>query len=207
MFTPEVYKCYIRFIYKVVQIWPGQTVTCLHTNSPCHIWTTLYIDRSINRRIVYSSILGAFANTTAKSDRTFNFLPSVCLRLSVFCLYGYEYPCSVCVSTSVCVLSVCLRVSVFCLCVYEYPCSVCVSTSIRVLSVCLRVSVFCLCVYEYLCSVCVSTSICVLSVCLRVFVFCLHGKTWLALDMLSWKFVLRVFTSFCWLHLNLVKIG
>jgi hypothetical protein len=28
---------------KVVQIWPGQTVTCLHTNSPGHIWTTLYI--------------------------------------------------------------------------------------------------------------------------------------------------------------------
>jgi hypothetical protein len=28
--------------YKVVQIWPGQTVTCLHTNSPSHIWTTLY---------------------------------------------------------------------------------------------------------------------------------------------------------------------
>ena len=27
--------------YKVVQIWPGQTVTCLHTNSPGHIWTTL----------------------------------------------------------------------------------------------------------------------------------------------------------------------
>ena len=27
--------------YKVVQIWPGQTVT-LHTNSPGHIWTTLY---------------------------------------------------------------------------------------------------------------------------------------------------------------------
>jgi hypothetical protein len=27
----------------VVQIWPGQTVTCLHTNSPGHIWTTLYI--------------------------------------------------------------------------------------------------------------------------------------------------------------------
>jgi hypothetical protein len=26
----------------VVQIWPGQTVTCLHTNSPGHIWTTLY---------------------------------------------------------------------------------------------------------------------------------------------------------------------
>jgi hypothetical protein len=27
---------------KVVQIWPGQTVTCLHTNSPGHIWTTFY---------------------------------------------------------------------------------------------------------------------------------------------------------------------
>jgi hypothetical protein len=32
------------YIYKVVQIWPGQTVTCLHTNSPGHIWTTLYIN-------------------------------------------------------------------------------------------------------------------------------------------------------------------
>ena len=30
-------------VHKVVQIWPGQTVTCLHTNSPGHIWTTLYI--------------------------------------------------------------------------------------------------------------------------------------------------------------------
>jgi hypothetical protein len=28
--------------YKVVQIWPRQTVTCLHTISPGHIWTTLY---------------------------------------------------------------------------------------------------------------------------------------------------------------------
>jgi hypothetical protein len=27
--------------YKVVQIWQGQTVTCLHTNNPGHIWTTL----------------------------------------------------------------------------------------------------------------------------------------------------------------------
>ena len=31
-------------IYKVVQIWPGQTVTCLHTNRPGHIWTTLYTE-------------------------------------------------------------------------------------------------------------------------------------------------------------------
>ena len=28
--------------YKVVQIWPGQTVTSLRTISPGHIWTTLY---------------------------------------------------------------------------------------------------------------------------------------------------------------------
>jgi hypothetical protein len=28
--------------YMVVQIWPGQTVTSLHTISPGHIWTTLY---------------------------------------------------------------------------------------------------------------------------------------------------------------------
>jgi hypothetical protein len=34
-----IYSCHI---YKVVQIWPGQTVTYLHTNSPGHIWTTLY---------------------------------------------------------------------------------------------------------------------------------------------------------------------
>jgi hypothetical protein len=38
--------CFMRHVikiamYKVVQIWPGQTVTCLHTNSPDH-WTTLY---------------------------------------------------------------------------------------------------------------------------------------------------------------------
>jgi hypothetical protein len=30
--------------YRVVQIWPGQTVTSLHTISPGHIWTTLYIN-------------------------------------------------------------------------------------------------------------------------------------------------------------------
>jgi hypothetical protein len=29
--------------YKVVQIWPGQTVTSLHTNRPGHIWNTLYV--------------------------------------------------------------------------------------------------------------------------------------------------------------------
>jgi hypothetical protein len=35
--TPSIFH-----IHKVVQIWPGQTVTCLHTNRPGHIWTTLY---------------------------------------------------------------------------------------------------------------------------------------------------------------------
>jgi hypothetical protein len=34
---------WVYCLYHVVQIWPGQTVTCLHTNSPGHIWTTLYI--------------------------------------------------------------------------------------------------------------------------------------------------------------------
>jgi hypothetical protein len=37
-------------IYKVVQIWPGQTVTCLHTNSPGHIWTTLHVWRNTEAR-------------------------------------------------------------------------------------------------------------------------------------------------------------
>jgi hypothetical protein len=36
-------KYYIYIYIYVVQIWPGQTVTCLHTNSSGHIWTTLYI--------------------------------------------------------------------------------------------------------------------------------------------------------------------
>jgi hypothetical protein len=36
--------------YKVVQIWPGQTVTCLHTNRPGHIWTTLYSRTNSNAR-------------------------------------------------------------------------------------------------------------------------------------------------------------
>ena len=36
--------------YKVVQIWPGQTVSCLHTISPGHIWTTLYINQTQTQR-------------------------------------------------------------------------------------------------------------------------------------------------------------
>jgi hypothetical protein len=39
----ELLLILVQFKYKVVQIWPGQTVTCLHTSSPGHIWTTLYV--------------------------------------------------------------------------------------------------------------------------------------------------------------------
>jgi hypothetical protein len=39
----QIYKMQNKLMeYKVVQIWPGQTVTCWHTNRPGHIWTTLY---------------------------------------------------------------------------------------------------------------------------------------------------------------------
>jgi hypothetical protein len=33
----------VFLLYKVVQIWPEQIVTCLHTVSPGRIWTTLYL--------------------------------------------------------------------------------------------------------------------------------------------------------------------
>jgi hypothetical protein len=42
IFEPPCIYTYM-YIYKVVQIWQGQTVTCLHTNRPGHIWTTFYI--------------------------------------------------------------------------------------------------------------------------------------------------------------------
>jgi hypothetical protein len=40
----SITDCIKRGMYKVVQIWPRQTVTCLHTNRPGHIWTTLYFN-------------------------------------------------------------------------------------------------------------------------------------------------------------------
>jgi hypothetical protein len=54
-------------INKVVQIWPGKTVTCLHTSRPGHIWITLYIEKiavndqgvigfCLNRRCKLSSL-------------------------------------------------------------------------------------------------------------------------------------------------------
>jgi hypothetical protein len=39
---------------RLVQIWPGQTVTCLHTNSPGHIWTTLYEHQHHCREDIFS---------------------------------------------------------------------------------------------------------------------------------------------------------
>jgi hypothetical protein len=36
----------------VVQIWSGQTVTCLHTISPGHIWTTLYINKNFGENFI-----------------------------------------------------------------------------------------------------------------------------------------------------------
>jgi hypothetical protein len=43
---------YIPVKSKVVQIWPGQTVTCLHTNRPGHIWTTLYVSHLLSLNIM-----------------------------------------------------------------------------------------------------------------------------------------------------------
>ena len=41
-------------MYTVVQIWPGQTVICFHTNRPGHIWTTLYTTVKVRK----SGLLG-----------------------------------------------------------------------------------------------------------------------------------------------------
>ena len=52
--------------YKVVHIWPGQTVTCLHTNSPRHIWTNLYYVTQI--KSIVTSSAGPFSDSqTIKS--------------------------------------------------------------------------------------------------------------------------------------------
>jgi hypothetical protein len=48
-------------MYKGVQIWPGQTVTCLHTNRPGHIWTSLYM---IHIQFLFHEERSAFALET-----------------------------------------------------------------------------------------------------------------------------------------------
>jgi hypothetical protein len=51
---------YVVNTYKVVQIWPGQTVTCLHTISPGHIWTTLYMFNFISSDHENATLLHRF---------------------------------------------------------------------------------------------------------------------------------------------------
>ena len=56
--------------YKVVQIWPGQTVTCLHTDRPGYIWTTLYsLPITRNKSVLF------FANYLS----TVSSKPNVCI--------------------------------------------------------------------------------------------------------------------------------
>jgi hypothetical protein len=58
--------------YKVVQIWPGQTVTCLHKISPGRIWTTLYINTKFKSkdRNVWFPIPGMQNSAEAISSRS-----------------------------------------------------------------------------------------------------------------------------------------
>jgi hypothetical protein len=52
---PSLYT-YIQWMYKVIQIWPGQTMTCLHTISPGHIWTTLYFGQIVIKVLVFCDL-------------------------------------------------------------------------------------------------------------------------------------------------------
>jgi hypothetical protein len=59
LYTQYIYiyiYIYIYCVYKVVQIWPGKTVTCLLTNSPGHIWTTLYIVCQTRTALTYNKV-------------------------------------------------------------------------------------------------------------------------------------------------------
>jgi hypothetical protein len=70
-------------IYKVVQIWPGQTVTCLHTISPGHIWTTLYILSVSNCMRDHNSTL-CYSNTVAQHTLATNRMAWVQLQAHNF---------------------------------------------------------------------------------------------------------------------------
>ena len=53
-----------QVMYKVLQIWPGQIVTCLHTDSPGHIWTTLYnVELYVMRKITETVIVKIVCHT------------------------------------------------------------------------------------------------------------------------------------------------
>ena len=75
--------------YKVVQIWPGQTVTCLHTNRPGHIWTTLYKALALlsgrcfaQRRLCINLLVAAYESPKWKlSCRS---KPSACLNVPLY---------------------------------------------------------------------------------------------------------------------------
>ena len=68
-------------MYKEVQIWPGQTVTCLHTNSPDHIWTTLYIHTVLLAS--FAALLKTLLNSFLPYETKFRFIsPSFTLFTS-----------------------------------------------------------------------------------------------------------------------------
>jgi hypothetical protein len=56
LFLLHFNRSWIFSTYKVVQIWPGQTVTCLHTISPGHIWTNLYFLKNLKIWISWKSL-------------------------------------------------------------------------------------------------------------------------------------------------------
>jgi hypothetical protein len=60
----------VCLLYKVVQIWPGQTVTCLHTNSPGHIWTTLYIQTLLHVSAPLGHLQGVIHSRIWSSSKT-----------------------------------------------------------------------------------------------------------------------------------------
>jgi hypothetical protein len=64
--------------YKVVQIWPGQTVTCLHTISPGHIWTTLYLEAPL--QVWSCSFHGDDADAVSETSVDLNHLTMLSVR-------------------------------------------------------------------------------------------------------------------------------
>jgi hypothetical protein len=65
-------------MYKVVQIWPGQTVTCLHTISPGHIWTTLYIQNDLRQQFAnFPKIYAASTNSRIMWGNILTYNPQI----------------------------------------------------------------------------------------------------------------------------------
>jgi hypothetical protein len=94
--------------YKVVQIWPGQTVTCLHTNRPGHIWTTLYF--VLYKVFIYESSIKVTRKAMCVQGNTHEHVAAKkqCLTYSYVCAHARVGEC---VRTSVCVC-VCVWVGV-----------------------------------------------------------------------------------------------